>query len=268
MPGNRLNIQLSMLRLRGGLEVEWRPAPLRLTKEWLEATTFDGSPIESRFLSFWDASSCSNETLMHMAAEMGDAAAIARMAQAGIDVNAGNLYGQTPLHKAAMMGHKSLWCLSTLLRCGADVLKQDNGNATALDEARQAQEMGGGPKEAIELLERAEAIARAQREGLPLDAGDEQNSYLVDGNPGLEAVRNAADSILPPSLEDYLAINAQAKLQGRTQEEEAAARERQEEATLPEDTKRKRRSNKQRYKNVKERWAKYKAKKKESKKSG
>lgn len=43
-----------MLRLRGGLEVFWRPASLIKTKEWLEATTLDGSPVESRF----DFSSC------------------------------------------------------------------------------------------------------------------------------------------------------------------------------------------------------------------
>ena len=43
-----------LLRLRGGkLDVSWRPAPLQKTKQWIEATTFDETPVDSRFDTTW-----------------------------------------------------------------------------------------------------------------------------------------------------------------------------------------------------------------------
>jgi len=51
-----------------------------------------------------------------MAAELGDAEAVARLIEAGVDVDCENLIGQTPLCKSAMMGHESLQCTATLLR--------------------------------------------------------------------------------------------------------------------------------------------------------
>jgi hypothetical protein len=260
------------LRLRGGLEVQWRPAPLQKTKEWLEATTFDGSPVNTRFVSTWDAIGCSNETLIHMAAELGDAAAIVRLVEAGVDVNTANMYGQTPLHKAAMMGHESLWCLSTLIRCGADVLKTDDGNATALDEARDARERVGGPEDAITLLERAEAIARARQEGISLDGVEQdqnQEALSAEGDAVLQAFKSAEVSLLPPSLHEYLAINAKAQAEKQKADGvEAAAVQQEGEDEAQAESHRKRKPNKKRYKNVKERWAKYKAKKKEKKQTG
>ena len=53
---------------------------------------------------------------LHMAAELGDAEAVARLIEAGVDVDCENLIGQTPLCKSAMMGHESLQCTATLLR--------------------------------------------------------------------------------------------------------------------------------------------------------
>jgi hypothetical protein len=275
--GNHMQDKPCMpLRLRGGLEVQWRPAPLQKTKEWLEATTFDGSPVNTRFVSTWDAIGCSNETLIHMAAELGDATAIVRLVEAGVDVNTANTYGQTPLHKAAMMGHQSLWCLSTLIRCGADVLKTDDGNATALDEARDARDRVGGPEEAITLLERAEAIAMARREGISLDVEQDNGpeDLSAGGDPGLQAFKSAEESLLPPSLHEYLVMDAKARAEKAQAEKqkaggaEAAAMQREEEDGAQAETHRKRKPNKKRYKNVKERWAKYKAKKKEKRQQG
>ncbi len=53
-----------------------------------------------------------------MAAEMGDGRAVQNLVNVGVNINAGNLYNQTALHKAAQSGHNNLWCLSVLLSLG------------------------------------------------------------------------------------------------------------------------------------------------------
>jgi ankyrin repeat protein len=129
-----------------------------MTKEWLEATTFGEDPPPSPFLvcvqlvqpcgplkfvldqhlanhrvakrltvvlssqqhRHWNATGKSKETLLWMAAEMGDARAAANLVAAGADILSQNLGNQTVLHRCAMRAHESIWCLATLLRLGAD----------------------------------------------------------------------------------------------------------------------------------------------------
>ena len=102
----------------------WHQAPLDKTQEWLEATTFDETPLRSAFRSHYNFSNVSLDIRLGMAAELGDGRAIANLVQAGVEVDVCNRGGQTALHKAAMMGHRDVWCLSVLISLGADVFRE------------------------------------------------------------------------------------------------------------------------------------------------
>ena len=92
------------LRLKGGaLDIQgYHPAPLQRCREWLEATTFDSSPVQSAFEGGWgNPMNSSLETRLWMAAEMGDGRAIQNLVAFGVSINAANGCNQTALHKAA-----------------------------------------------------------------------------------------------------------------------------------------------------------------------
>lgn len=112
---------MGLMALRGGaLEiVGHHAAPLQKCQEWLEVTTFDGSEVLSAFRGGWgNPENSTLETRLWMAAEMGDGRAVQNLVNVGVNINAGNLYNQTALHKAAQSGHNNLWCLSVLLSLG------------------------------------------------------------------------------------------------------------------------------------------------------
>jgi hypothetical protein len=121
LPKTGLNHRIGAMMLRGGaLEIEGHyAAPLERCQEWLEATTFDGSEVLSAFRGGWgNPENSTLETRLWMAAELGDGRAVQNLVDAGVNINAGNLYNQTALHKAAQSGHSNLWCLSVLLSLG------------------------------------------------------------------------------------------------------------------------------------------------------
>jgi len=161
---------LPQLRLRGGVGeampsamakvpgpklLSHRPMRLDKTRRWLAATTFDGSAVESPWEGMWSGENYTKDELLWTAAEIGDAKAAARVVEAGADINSANLGGQTALHKCAMIGHPTIWCLSTLILLGADPRLVDGANCTALDYAKEAAE-SGGPLEPVRLLMEAE----------------------------------------------------------------------------------------------------------------
>ena len=145
------------LRLCGGALdiVGHHAAPLYRCREWLEATTFDGTPVHSAFEGGWgNPQNSSLETRLWMAAEMGDGRAVQNLVAVGVSVNVANPCNQTALHKAAQSGHENLWCLSMLLSLGADMFVRDISGKTALDYAKELA-AEDGPIMPVVLLEQA-----------------------------------------------------------------------------------------------------------------
>lgn len=154
------------MRLRGAGKLDlrgYRPVSLDKTIEWLQATTFDGSEVQSAFSVPWEWKDTSLDVRLWMAAELNDGAAATRLVEAGADINSGNDAMQTALHKAAMMGHRNIYCLGTLVALGADLFAKDSRNRTAVDYARESFETGFGPEDAVDLLEQAMAVVGGKK---------------------------------------------------------------------------------------------------------
>lgn len=79
------------------------------------------------------------------AAELGGIEDVSRLLADGADVNATNVYGNTPLQAAASLGHKSI--AELLIAKGADVNAKDSDGDTPLHDA-----VTGGRKDIAELL--------------------------------------------------------------------------------------------------------------------
>ena len=171
-----------MSRIPGVKILSHTPMRLDKTQRWLEATTFDGSDVSSPWMGTWSGDNYTKNELLWTAAEIGDAKAVGRLVAAGADINSANRATQTALHKCAMAGHETVWCLSTLLMFGADPTVVDGGNFTALDYAKEAAEEGG-PLPPVELLMAAEhAYAATQHAGsVPGSGGDRQLSAPQTG---------------------------------------------------------------------------------------
>jgi len=67
---------------------------------------------------------------IHDAAKEGNVEAVKQHLAAGSDVNAGFVFGMTPLHIAASEGHKEI--VELLIAKGADVSAKDDGGSTPL----------------------------------------------------------------------------------------------------------------------------------------
>ena len=76
-------------------------------------------------------------TPMHWAARAGRAEAVARLAEAGAELNAATAADQTPLHLAASEGHTE--AVEALAQAGADLSNPDTNGQTPM---RLAQERG------------------------------------------------------------------------------------------------------------------------------
>ena len=74
------------------------------------------------------------DTMLHFAAEYGDADEIEVLVAAGVNVNAIGDIGNTPLHSAALMGKDA--CVKRLLELGADPTVRNEFGETAEDWAR------------------------------------------------------------------------------------------------------------------------------------
>jgi hypothetical protein len=211
---------------------------LERTLEWLNATTFDGSEVQSPFSSPWNADNMTKEQLLWMAAELNDGAAAARLVAAGADINSANEGKQTALHKAAMMGHVDLYCLGTLVALGADPFREDGRNRTALDMARETFDAGFGPEDAVLLLEQAMAVLSGQNVTLA-----EEDSPAEEESPFAVVVRNADGRLVPapPPAVDRVGERGRGE-----------AKEGEEGAMADENTKKKKR--KKKYGSVRERW--------------
>ena len=75
---------------------------------------------------------------IHDAAYDGNIEAVKQHLAAGADVNAGFVFGMTPLHLAAFEGHKKI--IELLIAKGADVNAKQKGGGTPLDLAIQFKE--------------------------------------------------------------------------------------------------------------------------------
>jgi ankyrin repeat protein len=80
---------------------------------------------------------CEHTTYLHMAAEEvhGDLTMILELIAAGAEVNALDSTHDTPLHRAAMMGHLAI--VQALITAGADVNAKDSFGITPLHMAAQ-----------------------------------------------------------------------------------------------------------------------------------
>lgn len=76
-----------------------------------------------------NAATCEGDRPLHLAADRGDAAAVAELLRAGADVNAATFEGERPLHVAAATGDAAT--VAELLRAGADVSATDNMQYTS-----------------------------------------------------------------------------------------------------------------------------------------
>ena len=102
---------------------------------------------------------------IHQAAQEGNIEAVKQAIANGVDVNAKNKHGDSPLHLAAQMGHKEI--VELLIANGADVnAKVPQHKSTPLHLAA-----GGNHKEVTELLisKGADVNAKDQDDETPLD---------------------------------------------------------------------------------------------------
>ncbi len=86
------------------------------------------------------------DTLLHLAAEMGNVQDIEALVRAGAAINASGDIGNTPLHGAALLGKTA--AVAKLLALGADPTLKNEFGETPLDVAQQ-----GRRREIIELFE-------------------------------------------------------------------------------------------------------------------
>eukprot|EP00960_Hanusia_phi_P016208 477516-Hanusia_phi.AAC.3 len=189
----------SPLRLRGGRIVDHITPPLRLTQEWLEATTFDGSPVHSSLHTDWNGSTFSKESLLWKAVEIGDSNAIDRLIRAGADVNDRNRAGQIPLHSCAMAGHENIRSLAVLVFHGANVSHCDNAGWDALTYALDAA-MDIGPPVAVTFLME---VMRSMKLDPSKSRGFEEQPELMPAFEIPEEAKQRMNSSVAMLLERY-----------------------------------------------------------------
>ena len=80
--------------------------------------------------------SAAGRTLLHLAAEIGDAASCALLHRRGAKINAEDLHGASPLHLAAATGNGAN--VEYLLKSGASSAKRKKDGSTPTHEAAQA----------------------------------------------------------------------------------------------------------------------------------
>ena len=126
------------------------------TRHLLEA----GADLEAR--------AGNGETPLHVAAAVGNAGAVAALANQGADLEALGRDGLTPLHRAAALGNAE--AVTTLLEAGADPNARDEYSQTPLNFAAT--------------VGNAEAVAAL------LEAGADPNLRAVNGTTPLDYVDN------------------------------------------------------------------------------
>jgi hypothetical protein len=105
--------------------------------------------------------------IIHVVARNGDLAGVQALLDAGVDVNAKDEGGWTPLHRAAFAGHKEI--AELLIDNGAEVNAKNEDGWTLLHLA-----VVNGHKEIVELLidNDADVNAKDELEETPLDFAD------------------------------------------------------------------------------------------------
>ena len=166
---------------------------------------------------------------IQQAAETGNIEAVKQHLAAGVDVNASNFAGWTPLHRAAIKGHTQI--IQLLIANGADVnAKHDAFGTTPLHYAAEE-----GHKEIAELLiaTSADVNAKDEKGKTPLDAarrypktadllrkhGGKTGEELKDLEEAKESIHAAARVGHIEAVKQHLAagadVNAKSKF-GRT----------------------------------------------------
>jgi len=162
---------------------------------------------------------CRPSVDIHQPAKEGDIEAVKQHLAAGVDVNAKNDWGETPLHYAAYWGHKEI--AELLITKGADVNAKNRGGYTPLHSAAYY-----GQKEVAELLIAEGANVNVKRDNgeTPLDAaiinnktetadllrkhggksGAEDSIHLATRTGNIEAVKQHLDAGTDVNAMDFL----------------------------------------------------------------
>jgi prepilin-type N-terminal cleavage/methylation domain-containing protein len=97
----------------------------------------------------------------HALAAAGEANALRREHRRGVNVNAADWFGRTPLHRAAVIDHRTTReCIGVLLRRGAELDARDKCGLTAEDWARESGNRGA--LQLFDLWRRTSSERRAQ----------------------------------------------------------------------------------------------------------
>lgn len=113
-----------------------KPNPPLEKQQWAAfyaVTTNDQSTLNEMKQNNWSLAALkdsSGKTVLHRAAQVGNAAAVTLLLSDGSNVNAVNQWKETPLHMATRNG--KLDCVKQLVAAGADVTKVTLGGDTAL----------------------------------------------------------------------------------------------------------------------------------------
>ena len=117
---------------------------------------------------------------LHKACEKGDIEAVKQFLGDGVDVNAEDENGWTPLHHAAWQGRNEI--AELLIAKGADVNAKDGVGRTPLNEAAL-----NGRKEIVELLIAEGADVNAKVEGGLMEGNTPLDGFILKANASFDA---------------------------------------------------------------------------------